>query len=82
MRTAFWSKPTARLHAAPRRRICANPDRCEQLSEAKLLVINGSRFEGWISRLEQSSGCNGPLITASKGVKPRYRVVSGFAFAF
>jgi zinc/manganese transport system substrate-binding protein len=28
-------------------------------------------FEGWISRLEQSSGFKGLVITASKGVKPQ-----------
>jgi zinc/manganese transport system substrate-binding protein len=45
------------------------PTDAKHLSKAKLLVINGLGFEGWISRLEQSSGFKGLVITASRGVK-------------
>ena len=34
-----------------------------------MLVINGLGFEGWMARLEQSSGFKGLVVTASKGVK-------------
>lgn len=47
------------------------PSDAKRLSKAKLLVINGLGFEGWISRLEQSSGFKGIVVTASKGVKPQ-----------
>jgi len=47
------------------------PTDAKRLSEAKVLVINGLGFEGWISRLEQSSGFKGLVVTASKGVKAR-----------
>src|SRR3954453_17245195 len=42
------------------------PADAKRLSEAKVLVINGLGFEGWISRLEQSSGFKGLVVTASK----------------
>src|SRR3954462_8213360 len=45
------------------------PADAKRLREAKVLVINGLGFEGWISRLEQSSGFKGLVVTASKGVK-------------
>src|SRR3954469_8563808 len=47
------------------------PTDAKRLSEAKVLVINGLGFEGWIARLEQSSGFKGLVVTASKGVKAR-----------
>jgi zinc/manganese transport system substrate-binding protein len=45
------------------------PSDAKHLSEAKVLVINGLGFEGWMTRLEQSSGFRGLVVTASKGVK-------------
>src|SRR3954471_9183619 len=42
------------------------PTDAKRLSEAKVLVINGFGFEGWISRLEQSSGFKGLVVTPSK----------------
>src|SRR3954452_4674325 len=45
------------------------PSDAKHLSEAKVLVINGLGFEGWMARLEQSSGFKGLVVTASKGVK-------------
>ena len=47
------------------------PSDAKRLSEAKLLVINGLGFEGWMPRLQQSSGFKGIVIIASKGVKPQ-----------
>ncbi|MQM31426.1 MAG: metal ABC transporter substrate-binding protein [Candidatus Accumulibacter phosphatis] len=39
------------------------------LARARLVVVNGLGFEGWIDRLMQSSGYRGPIVVASKGVK-------------
>jgi zinc/manganese transport system substrate-binding protein len=45
------------------------PADARRLAAAKLVVINGLGFEGWMSRLIKSSGYTGPVLTASKGVK-------------
>lgn len=45
------------------------PADAKRLATAKLVVINGLGFEGWMSRLIKSSGYKGPVLTASKGVK-------------
>jgi zinc/manganese transport system substrate-binding protein len=44
------------------------PTDAKHLSEAKVLVINGLGFEGWMSRLERSAGFKGLTVTASNGV--------------
>ena len=46
------------------------PADARALGESKVLVLNGLGFEGWITRLEQSSAFKGFTITASEGVKP------------
>jgi zinc/manganese transport system substrate-binding protein len=45
------------------------PADAKRLAAAKLVVVNGLGFEGWMSRLIKSSGYKGPVLTASKGVK-------------
>jgi zinc/manganese transport system substrate-binding protein len=45
------------------------PSDAKRLAAAKLVVVNGLGFEGWMSRLIKSSGYKGPVLTASKGVK-------------
>ena len=45
------------------------PSDAKRLAAAKLVVVNGLGFEGWMSRLVKSSGYKGPVLTASKGVK-------------
>lgn len=45
------------------------PADARRLAEAKLVVVNGLGFEGWLNRLVKSSGYRGPVIVASKGVK-------------
>jgi zinc/manganese transport system substrate-binding protein len=45
------------------------PADAKRLAAAKLVVINGLGFEGWMSRLVKSSGYKGPVLVASKGVK-------------
>ena len=37
---------------------------------ARLLVVNGLGFEGWIDRLTEASGYRGRVVTATAGVKP------------
>jgi len=39
----------------------------QTLAKADLIVINGLSFEGWITRLEESSGFKGLRVVASKG---------------
>ena len=50
------------------------PADAKELSESKILFINGLGLEGWMTRLEKSSGFNGTVVTASKGVAPRKMV--------
>jgi zinc/manganese transport system substrate-binding protein len=50
------------------------PADAKALSESKILFINGLGLEGWMTRLENSSGFKGKVVTASKGVKPREMV--------
>jgi zinc/manganese transport system substrate-binding protein len=45
------------------------PADAKRLASAKLVVVNGLGFEGWLNRLVKSSGYKGPVLTASKGVK-------------
>ena len=45
------------------------PADAKRLAAAKLVVVNGLGFEGWLNRLVKSSGYKGPVLTASKGVK-------------
>lgn len=39
------------------------------VSRARLVVVNGLGFEGWIERLIRSSGYHGKLVVASKGIE-------------
>jgi zinc/manganese transport system substrate-binding protein len=50
------------------------PADAKELSESKILFINGLGLEGWMTRLERSSGFKGTVATASKGVAPRKMV--------
>jgi zinc/manganese transport system substrate-binding protein len=45
------------------------PADAKRLAAAKLVVVNGLGFEGWMNRLIKSSGYKGTVVTASKGVK-------------
>jgi zinc/manganese transport system substrate-binding protein len=47
------------------------PAAVKALSGAKLVVVNGLGFEGWLDRLIQTSGYQGPVVVATKGVKTR-----------
>jgi zinc/manganese transport system substrate-binding protein len=44
------------------------PNDAKALKEADVIIINGLGFEGWMSRLIESSGTKAPVITASTGI--------------
>ena len=48
-----------------------SPADAKKLADAKVVVVNGLGFEGWIERLVKASGSKAPVVVASKGVKPR-----------
>src|SRR5215831_11225065 len=50
------------------------PADAKELSESKILFINGLGLEGWMTRLEKSSGFKGTVVTASKGIIPHKMV--------
>jgi zinc/manganese transport system substrate-binding protein len=45
------------------------PADVQKVRSAKVLVLNGLGLEGWMTRLQQSSGFKGIVVTASTGVK-------------
>jgi zinc/manganese transport system substrate-binding protein len=47
------------------------PADAKKIADAKLVVVNGLGFEGWLSRLVQSSGRKPTIITATSGIAPR-----------
>ena len=50
------------------------PADAKNLAAAQILFTNGLGFEGWMERLEKSSGFKGKVVVASTGVKPRTMV--------
>jgi zinc/manganese transport system substrate-binding protein len=46
------------------------PADAKTLASADIFFVNGLGFEGWIERLERSSGFTGALVVASGGVMP------------
>ena len=46
------------------------PADAKKIADAKLIVVNGLGFEGWLPRLVQSSGSKATIVTASKGITP------------
>jgi zinc/manganese transport system substrate-binding protein len=40
-----------------------------RLAEAKVVLVNGLKFEGWMSRLAQSSGTKATIVEAARGIK-------------
>ena len=50
------------------------PADARNLAASNILFVNGLGFEGWMDRLEKSSGFKGPVVVASKGVSPRQMV--------
>jgi zinc/manganese transport system substrate-binding protein len=50
------------------------PADARNLAASNILFVNGLGFEGWMDRLEKSSGFKGPVVVASKGVSSRQMV--------
>jgi ABC-type Zn uptake system ZnuABC Zn-binding protein ZnuA len=44
------------------------PADAKKLARARLVIVNGLGFEGWIDRLIKSSGYRGKLVVASQGI--------------
>jgi zinc/manganese transport system substrate-binding protein len=47
------------------------PADARNVAAAKLVIVNGLGFEGWLSRLVKSAGNKATVITATKGIAPR-----------
>lgn len=50
------------------------PDHIKSVARAKLVVINGLGFEGWMERVVQSANYRGNIVVASNGIVVRDRV--------
>lgn len=48
-----------------------SPADAKKLADARLVVMNGLGFEGWIERLIKASASKAPVVVATRGVKPR-----------
>lgn len=46
------------------------PADSRRLAEAKLVIANGLKLEGWIGRLIKASGSKAPVVEAARGVEP------------
>jgi zinc/manganese transport system substrate-binding protein len=46
------------------------PADAKTMSAAKLIVVNGLKFEGWMTRLIKSSGAKAAIATATTGIAP------------
>ncbi|MBL8395162.1 MAG: metal ABC transporter substrate-binding protein [Candidatus Accumulibacter sp.] len=49
------------------------PSDARTLARARMVIVNGLGFEGWIERLVKSSGYRGKLIVASQGISPLHQ---------
>ena len=47
------------------------PQDAKKIADAKLVVVNGLGFEGWLPRLVKSSGGKATVVTATQGIAPR-----------
>ena len=45
------------------------PSDARKLAQARLLVVNGLGYEGWLDRLAQAAGYQGPRVVATQGVR-------------
>lgn len=48
-----------------------SPADAKAIADAKVVILNGLGFEGWIPRLVKASGTKAALVVATKGVQPR-----------
>ncbi len=47
------------------------PQDAQKLAQAKVVFVNGLKFEGWMDRLIASSGTKASIITTTKGIVPQ-----------
>lgn len=47
-----------------------SPADAKTVAAAKLIVVNGLKFEGWLPRLIKSAGAKGVVVTATTGITP------------
>jgi zinc/manganese transport system substrate-binding protein len=47
------------------------PGDARRLGEARVFIANGLGFEGWMARLAEAAGYEGPVIIATTGIEPR-----------
>lgn len=47
-----------------------SPADAHMVSDAELLFVNGLGFEGWIDRLVEASGFQGPVVVTTTGIDP------------
>jgi zinc/manganese transport system substrate-binding protein len=50
-----------------------SPADAKRVADAKLVIVNGLGFEGWLDRLVSASGTKAPIVVASTGIRPRER---------
>jgi len=50
------------------------PSDAKTLAASKILFVNGLGFEGWMDRLDKSSGFKGKTVVASAGVQSRHMI--------
>jgi len=53
------------------------PADARNVAAAKLVIVNGLGFEGWLSRLIKSAGNKATVVTATKGIAPRKEKAAG-----
>ena len=58
-----------------------SPADAKKVADAKVVIINGLGFEGWMDRLVKASGTKATIVVATKGVKPRRSAAAGTATA-
>lgn len=46
------------------------PQNAKDIANADLVIVNGLGFEGWLSRLIEASGYQGPIVIVTEGVNP------------
>ncbi|MFN3671874.1 MAG: metal ABC transporter substrate-binding protein [Bosea sp. (in: a-proteobacteria)] len=48
-----------------------SPADAKAMAGARLIIVNGLKFEGWMTRLVKSSGAKAPVAVTTKGVTPQ-----------
>jgi zinc/manganese transport system substrate-binding protein len=51
-----------------------SPDDIKKVAHARLIVVNGLGFEGWLDRLAHAANFKGDIVVASQGIKAREMV--------